>query len=63
MTRDPQKWPMSMKNGVGVIALESSRRLGYQIPLYCAVTVGCGKHQRLVPVAAQERGHVLRRGA
>ena len=40
VTRDPQKWPMSMKNGVGVIALESSRRLGYQIPLYCAVTWG-----------------------
>mgnify|MGYP002334749630 CR=1 FL=1 len=40
VTRDPKKWPMSMKNGVGVIALESSRRLGYQIPLYCAVTWG-----------------------
>ncbi|SPU23676.1 1-acyl-sn-glycerol-3-phosphate acyltransferase [Bifidobacterium adolescentis] len=40
VTRDPQKWPMSMKNGVGVIALESSRRLGYQVPLYCAVTWG-----------------------
>ena len=38
--RDPQKWPMSMKNGVGVIALESSRRLGCQVPLYCAVTWG-----------------------
>lgn len=40
VTRDPQKWPMSMKNGVGVIALESSRRLGYQVPLFCAVTWG-----------------------
>ena len=40
VTRDPQKWPMSMKNGVGVIALESSRRLGCQVPLYCAVTWG-----------------------
>ena len=40
VTRDPQKWPMSMKNGVGMIALEASRRLGYQIPLYCAVTWG-----------------------
>lgn len=28
------------ENGVGVIALESSRRLGYQVPLYCAVTWG-----------------------
>lgn len=27
VTRDPKKWPMSMKNGVGVIALEASRRL------------------------------------
>ena len=40
VTRDPKKWPMSMKNGVGVIALESSRRLGYQVPLFCAVTWG-----------------------
>ncbi len=38
--RDPKKWPMSMKNGVGVIALEASRRLGYQVPLFCAVTWG-----------------------
>lgn len=42
VTRDPLKWPMSMKNGVGVIALESSRRLGYQVPLFCAVTWGAG---------------------
>ena len=40
VTRDPKKWPMSMKNGVGVIALEASRRLGYQVPLFCAVTWG-----------------------
>lgn len=40
VTRDPQKWPMSMKNGVGFIALEASRRLGRQIPLFCAVTWG-----------------------
>ena len=40
VTRDPKKWPMSMKNGVGVIALEASRRLGYQAPLFCAVTWG-----------------------
>ena len=40
LTRDPQKWPMSMKSGVGYIALEASRRLGYQIPLYCSVTWG-----------------------
>ncbi|EPI58351.1 Acyltransferase, partial [Gardnerella vaginalis JCP8066] len=40
VTRDPQKWPMSMKPGIGVIALEASRRLGHQIPLFCAVTWG-----------------------
>ncbi|KAB7789909.1 1-acyl-sn-glycerol-3-phosphate acyltransferase [Bifidobacterium leontopitheci] len=40
VTRDPKKWPMSMKNGVGVIALEASRRLGHQVPLFCAVTWG-----------------------
>ncbi|KAB8288690.1 acyl-phosphate glycerol 3-phosphate acyltransferase [Bifidobacterium ramosum] len=40
VTRDPKKWPMSMKNGVGVIALEASRRLGAQVPLFCAVTWG-----------------------
>ena len=40
VARDPQKWPMSMKPGVGVIALEASRRLGHQIPLFCAVVWG-----------------------
>lgn len=40
VTRDPRKWPMSMKNGVGFIALEASRRLGKQVPLFCAVTWG-----------------------
>lgn len=40
VTRDPKKWPMSMKNGAGFIALEASRRVGHQIPLYCAVTWG-----------------------
>lgn len=40
VTRDPKKWPMSMKNGAGFIALEASRRVGHQIPLFCAVTWG-----------------------
>lgn len=40
VTRDPKKWPMSMKNGAGFIALEASRRVGHQVPLYCAVTWG-----------------------
>ena len=62
VTRDPKKWPMSMKNGVGVIALEASRRLGYQVPLFCAVTWGAASINT-VAVAAQERRHVLRRAA
>ncbi|RSX55126.1 Acyltransferase [Bifidobacterium dolichotidis] len=49
VTRDPQKWPMSMKNGVGFIALEASRRLGYQIPLYCAVTWGAASINHWFP--------------
>lgn len=40
VTRDPQKWVMSLKPGMAIIALESSRRLGYQVPLYPAVTWG-----------------------
>ena len=42
LTRDPQKWPMSLKPGVGYIALESSRQLGHQVPLFCAITWGAG---------------------
>lgn len=40
VTRDPKKWPMSLKNGVGIIALQASRKLGHQVPLFCAVTWG-----------------------
>ena len=40
VTRDPQKWVMSLKPGIGYIALESSRRLGRQVPIFCAVTWG-----------------------
>lgn len=40
LTRDPAKWPMSMKNGVGFIALEASHRLGRQIPLYVTAVWG-----------------------
>ena len=49
VTRDPQKWPMSMKNGVGMIALEASRRSGKQIPLFCAVTWGAASINHLWP--------------
>ena len=40
VTRDPQKWVMSIKEGVGYIALEASRRLGAEVPLFCASTWG-----------------------
>ena len=40
VTRDPKKWGMSLKPGIGYIALESSRRLGRQVPIFCAVTWG-----------------------
>ena len=40
VTRDPKKWVMSLKPGIGYIALESSRRLGRQVPIFCGVTWG-----------------------
>lgn len=40
VTRDPKKWVMSLKAGMAIVALESSRRLGYQVPLFPAVTWG-----------------------
>ncbi len=40
VTRDPLKWPMTLKPGIGFIALEASRRLGRQIPIFPAVTWG-----------------------
>lgn len=40
VTRDPKKWVMSLKPGIGYIALESSRRLGRQVPIFCAITWG-----------------------
>ncbi|MDF7664375.1 lysophospholipid acyltransferase family protein [Bifidobacterium sp. ESL0763] len=49
LSRDPLKWPMSLKNGVGVIALESSRRLGHQVPLYPSVTWGAASINHWLP--------------
>lgn len=40
LTRDPQKWPMSLKPGLAYIALEASAKVGYQIPIFPAVTWG-----------------------
>lgn len=49
LSRDPEKWPMSLKDGVGIIALEASRRLGYQIPLFCSVTWGAASINHWFP--------------
>lgn len=49
LTRDPQKWVMSLKEGMAFIALESSRRLGKQVPLYCACTWGAASINHLWP--------------
>ncbi len=40
VTRDPKKWPMSLKPGLAVIALTASRQLGFQVPIFPAVTWG-----------------------
>lgn len=40
VTRDPKKWPMSLKPGLAIIALEASHRLGFQVPIFPAVTWG-----------------------
>ena len=51
VTRDPQKWPMSMKNGVGMIALEPRADSATRSAVLRG-NVGRGKHQQLVAVAA-----------
>ena len=40
LTRDPKKWPMSLKAGMAYIALETCRRLGRQVPIFPAATWG-----------------------
>ena len=40
VSRDPKKWPMSLKPGIAYIALEASQRLGYPVPIFPAVTWG-----------------------
>lgn len=49
LTRDPQKWPMTLKPGMAYIALETSRRLGHEVPLYCAVTWGAASINHFWP--------------
>lgn len=34
LTRDPAKWPMSLKVGLAEIALAASKKLGYPIPIF-----------------------------
>ena len=49
VTRDPKKWVMSLKPGIGYIALESSRRLGRQVPIFCAITWGAASFNQWWP--------------
>ena len=49
VTRDPQKWPMSLKNGMAIIALEASRKLSKQVPLFVAVTWGAASINHFFP--------------
>ncbi|WP_049206804.1 lysophospholipid acyltransferase family protein [Alloscardovia omnicolens] len=49
VTRDPQKWPMSLKPGLAVIALEASRKLEHQIPLFVSVTWGAASINHVFP--------------
>lgn len=49
VSRDPQKWPMSLKRGMAEIALISSKKLGYQVPLFPAVTWGAASINHFWP--------------
>ncbi len=49
LTRDPKKWPMTCKNGAAYVALESSRRLGMQVPLFPCVVWGAASINHLAP--------------
>ncbi len=49
VTRDPGRWPMSLKSGPAYIALEASRRLGYMVPLHCSVTWGAASINHFWP--------------
>ncbi|MDN6017209.1 MAG: 1-acyl-sn-glycerol-3-phosphate acyltransferase [Bifidobacterium mongoliense] len=49
VTRDPKKWPMSLKNGVGSIALQAARKQGHQVPLFCAVPWGAASSNHWWP--------------
>ncbi len=49
LTRDPQKWPMSLKEGMAIIALETSRRLGKQVPLFVSATWGAASINHFFP--------------
>lgn len=50
LTRDPDKWPMSFKLGMSVIALTASKKLGHAIPLIVAVTWGAASIRNFCPI-------------
>ena len=62
VTRDPQKWVMSLKPGIGYIALESSVAWAVRCRS-SAPSPGVPPASTSGGLAAQERGHVLRRAA
>ncbi|MCI1901229.1 MAG: 1-acyl-sn-glycerol-3-phosphate acyltransferase [Bifidobacteriaceae bacterium] len=49
VSRDPQKWPMSLKRGMAEIALIASRNLGYAIPIFPSVTWGAASINHFWP--------------
>jgi 1-acyl-sn-glycerol-3-phosphate acyltransferase len=49
VSRDPQKWPMSLKRGMAEIALIASRDLGYAIPIFPSVTWGAASINHFWP--------------
>ncbi|MCI1984636.1 MAG: 1-acyl-sn-glycerol-3-phosphate acyltransferase [Bifidobacteriaceae bacterium] len=49
VSRDPKKWPMSLKKGMAEIALISSRRLGYPVPIFPTITWGAANIHHIWP--------------
>lgn len=49
VTRDPKKWPMSLKRGTAEIALLASKKAGHQVPLLPMVTWGAASINHFWP--------------
>jgi 1-acyl-sn-glycerol-3-phosphate acyltransferase len=49
VTRDPLKWPMSLKKGMAEIALVASKKLGYAVPLFPTITWGAASINHFWP--------------